>query len=198
MSTVSKIDTRRYFWSIDESWTHQKSLSVLKNMLKSKSQLMRDTLHENGDPFIFVVTLWRDSNIQTFILTEFLCRRGTFVEKMVGFENDLVWVKNFHWKYHFPTKMPGDAHLSHSNGHFQEKWACKNYVEMKNTAKILYQIDRLGRNWLGAFWCHFDGNTNGNSHECFRKIIKNSSRNKLPRFWDNLKSCYGYQNDTWG
>ena len=25
---------------------------------KLKSRLMRDTLHENGDPFIFVVTLW--------------------------------------------------------------------------------------------------------------------------------------------
>ena len=33
---------------------------------KLKSRLMRDTFHENGDPFIFVVTLWWDGSIIIF------------------------------------------------------------------------------------------------------------------------------------
>ena len=51
---------------------------------------MRDSLHGNPDQFIFVVTLWRDlNNDSTLFLTDFLCRRGTFVEN-VELQDDLV------------------------------------------------------------------------------------------------------------
>jgi len=42
---------------------------------KLKSQLMRDILHENGDPFIFVATLWWDH----YFLADFFSAEGAFL-----------------------------------------------------------------------------------------------------------------------
>ena len=75
---------------------------------KLKSRLMRDTLHENGDPFIFVVTLWWDGSI--IIFGPVFMQKGHFCRKFGPLPIEWpIFMKKYD---HFCEKWPHDPKIA--------------------------------------------------------------------------------------